>query len=192
MAASPLTTEILPGKVLLIPPGDKRPLPRLPKRNSLSTSIPMPMAGEQKRATPQTYQRSQMLGNQDRPYGQRARPLPCLPLWQRKARASIRMRERANEGSFSPQKKPRIASFVSGVFRNEDTGPGISISHRTGDNGASHMTGFSLSDAAVSVNYSRRFEHPGTPGPLEHFQFKMLCFSNHTACHFAEKASFSK
>ena len=26
MAASPLTTEILPGKVLVIPPGDKRPL----------------------------------------------------------------------------------------------------------------------------------------------------------------------
>ena len=59
---------------------------------------------------------------------------------------------RTNEGRFFLQKKPRIASFVSGVFRNEDTGPGISISHRTGDNGASHMTGFSVPDAAVPVN----------------------------------------
>ena len=36
-------------------------------------------------------------------------------------------------GQLFPAKKPRIASFVSGVFQNEDTGPGISISHRTGD-----------------------------------------------------------
>ncbi len=31
MVASPLTTEILPGEVLFIPPGDKRPLLLLPE-----------------------------------------------------------------------------------------------------------------------------------------------------------------
>ena len=75
----------------------------VPENGSLNAeSMPMSRAGEQKRATPQTYQRSQMLGNQGRPYGQRPRPLPCLQRWQKKARASIRMRERTNEGSFSP------------------------------------------------------------------------------------------
>ena len=56
---------------------------------------------------------------------------------------------RTNEGRFFPQKKPRIASSVSRVFRNEDTSRGIDISHPAGDDGASHKTGFSLSDAVV-------------------------------------------
>ena len=79
---------------------------------------------------------------------------------------------RTNEGRFFLQKKPRIASFVSGVSsipavnEDEDTGRGILISHPAGDNGASHKTDFSLSDAVVPVNCSRRFEYPGTSGSL--------------------------
>ena len=61
---------------------------------------------------------------------------------------------RTNEGRFFPQKKPRIASSVSRVFRNEDTSRGIDISHPAGDDGASPMTSFNLSDAAVPVNCS--------------------------------------
>ena len=59
------------------------------------------------------------------------------------------MRERANEGSFSLQKKPRVASSIPAVNEDEDTGRGILISHPAGDNGASHKTDFSLSDAVV-------------------------------------------
>ena len=35
-------------------------------------------------------------------------------------------------------------------------------------------------------------EMGGVPSPqqIEHFQFEMLCISNHTACRFAEKAQF--
>ena len=58
---------------------------------------------------------------------------------------------RTNEGRFFLQKKPRrILRF--GGLQNEDTNNGITISHVVGDNGASHMTGFSLSDATVPVN----------------------------------------
>ena len=48
-------------------------------------------------------------------------------------------------------KKPRVASSASGVFRSEDTDPGITISHRMGDNGASHMTGSSMPGEPAAV-----------------------------------------
>ena len=72
---------------------------------------------------------------------------------------------RTNEGRFFLQKKPRVASSIPAVNEDEDTGRGILISHPAGNDGASHKTDFSLSDAVVPVNYSRRFEHPGTSGP---------------------------
>ncbi len=73
---------------------------------------------------------------------------------------------RANEGRYFPPKKPRVASSIPAVNEDEDTGRGILISHPAGDNGASHKTDFSLSDAVVPVNCSRRFEYPGTSGSL--------------------------
>lgn len=51
-------------------------------------------------------------------------------------------------------KKPRVASSIPAVNEDGDTGRGILISHPTGDNGASHKTGFSMPDAAVPVNRS--------------------------------------
>ena len=67
--------------------------------------------------------------------------------------AGVNPHARARQrGQLFPIKKPRVASSVSRVFRNEDTSRGIDISHPAGDNGASHKTGFSLSDAVVPVN----------------------------------------
>ena len=49
-------------------------------------------------------------------------------------------------------KKPPVASSVSRVCRNEDTGRRITISHPAGKQGASHMTASSLPDSAAPVN----------------------------------------
>ena len=55
------------------------------------------------------------------------------------------------EQGFSAKKEPRVASSASGVFRSGDTDPGITISHRMGDNGASHMTGSSMPGEPAAV-----------------------------------------
>lgn len=65
-------------------------------------------------------------------------------------------------------KKPRVASSVSRVFRNEDTGRGITISHPAGEQGASHMTDSSLPVTSSPVNrpapdFSTAPEPPAPP-----------------------------
>ncbi len=65
-------------------------------------------------------------------------------------------------------KKPRVASSVSRVFRNEDTGRGITISHPAGEQGASHMTDSSLPGTSSPVNphvpdFSTAPEPPAPP-----------------------------
>ncbi|HIX41317.1 MAG TPA: hypothetical protein H9857_11060 [Candidatus Desulfovibrio intestinigallinarum] len=59
---------------------------------------------------------------------------------------------------------------------------------------ASRFTFFKVETPRVTKNNqnventSRRFR--ALHAALEHFQFEMLCISNHTACRFAEKARF--
>ena len=53
--------------------------------------------------------------------------------------------------AFSAKKEPRVASSASGVFQSRDTDPGISLSHRMGDNGASHMTDASMPGEPAAV-----------------------------------------
>ena len=52
---------------------------------------------------------------------------------------------------FSAKKEPRVASSASEVYQSGDTDPGITISHRMGDNGASHMTGSSMPGEPAAV-----------------------------------------
>ena len=125
MVASPLTTEILPGEVLFIPPGDKRPLLLLPE-TAATVNRPAP------------------------DFSTAAEPPGTL--WcMGKRLVSMYVGTLLPDMAFSA-KKPPVASSVSRVCRNEDTGRRITISHPAGKQGASHRTASSLPDSAAPVN----------------------------------------